>query len=158
MEAAWAGVVLMTLLIFPYRYKHVCLLGCFSCVWLFATPWTIAHKAPLSMGFFREEYWSGLPCHPPGDLPNPEMEPESHVSCIGRWVLYHSCPYRYIHVYKSMQKGCEKLHQIMYSQHERVYKNTSLNISYKTVKWILVLSYITLQRKWEIFTSASHND
>jgi len=35
------------------------------------TPWTVAHQAPLSMGFFRQEYWSGLPCPPPGDLPNP---------------------------------------------------------------------------------------
>ena len=38
------------------------------------------------------------------------MEAESHVSGIGKWVIYHSRPYRYIHVYNSMQKGCEKLH------------------------------------------------
>ena len=37
----------------------------------FGTPWTIAHQAPPSMGFSRQEYWSGLPCPPPGDLPNP---------------------------------------------------------------------------------------
>ena len=42
-----------------------------------ATPWTVAHQATLSMGFFRQEYWSGLPFSPPGDLPNPEMEPTS---------------------------------------------------------------------------------
>ena len=36
--------------------------------------WTVAHQAPLSMGFSRQEYWSGLPCPPPGDLPNPEIE------------------------------------------------------------------------------------
>ena len=49
-----------------------------SYVWLFATPWTVAaHQAPLSMGFSRQEYWSGLPCPPPGDLPNPGMEPRS---------------------------------------------------------------------------------
>ena len=41
------------------------------------TPWTIAHKAPLSMGFSRQEYWNGLPCPPPGDLPNPGIEPKS---------------------------------------------------------------------------------
>ena len=41
------------------------------------TPWTIAHQAPLSMGFFRQEYWSGLPCPPPGDLPDLGIEPES---------------------------------------------------------------------------------
>ena len=39
-----------------------------SRVQLFATPWTVAWQAPLSMGFFRQEYWSGLPFPPPGDL------------------------------------------------------------------------------------------
>ena len=41
------------------------------------TPWTVAHQAPLSMGFSRQGYWSGLPCPPPGDLPNPGIEPRS---------------------------------------------------------------------------------
>ena len=41
-----------------------------SVMFNFATPWTVACQAPLSMGFFRQEYWSGLPCHPPGDLPD----------------------------------------------------------------------------------------
>ena len=45
-----------------------------SCPTLNATPWTIAHQAPLSMGFFRQEYWSGLPCPALGDLPNPDIE------------------------------------------------------------------------------------
>ena len=40
-----------------------------------ATPWTVAHQAPLSSGFSRQEYWSGLPCPPPGDLLDPGMEP-----------------------------------------------------------------------------------
>ena len=53
------------------------LLSCFSHVRLFATPWTVACQAPLSMGFSRQEYWSGLPCPPPGDLPDPGIEPES---------------------------------------------------------------------------------
>ena len=44
---------------------------------LFATPWTVAHQAPLSMGFSRQEYWSGLPFLSPGDLPNTGMEPTS---------------------------------------------------------------------------------
>ena len=42
-----------------------------------ATPWTVALQAPLSMGFFRQEYWSGLPCPSPGNLPNPGIEPVS---------------------------------------------------------------------------------
>jgi len=47
-----------------------------SHVGLFATPWNIAHQAPLSMGFPRQEYWSGLPFPSPGDLSDPEIEPE----------------------------------------------------------------------------------
>ena len=46
-------------------------------IWLFATPWTVAHRTPLSMGFPRQEYWSGLPFPSPGDLPDPGIEPES---------------------------------------------------------------------------------
>ena len=46
----------------------------------FATPWTVARQAPLSMGFSRQEYWSGLPCPPPGDLPDPGIKPESLAS------------------------------------------------------------------------------
>ena len=48
-----------------------------SCVRLFVTPWTVAHQAPLSIGFSRQEYWSGLPFPSPGDLPDPEIEPGS---------------------------------------------------------------------------------
>ena len=51
-----------------------------SCVRFFMTPWTVALQAPLSMGFSRREYWSGLPCPPPGDIPNPGIEPESPVA------------------------------------------------------------------------------
>ena len=54
-----------------------CMLHSFSHVRLFATLWTIAYQAPLSMGFSRQEYWSGLPRPPPGDLPNPGIEPTS---------------------------------------------------------------------------------
>ena len=44
---------------------------------LFASQWIVAHKAPLSMGFYRQEYWNGLPCSLPGDLPHPGIEPRS---------------------------------------------------------------------------------
>ena len=54
-----------------------------SPVQLFAIPWTVAHQAPLSMGFSRQEYWSGLPFSPPGDLPDPGMEPEFPVLAGG---------------------------------------------------------------------------
>ena len=45
-----------------------------------ATPWTATRQAPLSMGFFRQEYWSGLPFPSPGDHPNPGIKPETPVS------------------------------------------------------------------------------
>ena len=64
----------------------------FSCVRFFATLWTIARQASLSMGFSRQEYCSGLPCPPPGDLLDPGIKPISlYISCIGRQVLYHWC-------------------------------------------------------------------
>ena len=60
----------------------------------FATLWTIARYAPLSMDFSKQEYWSGLPCPPPGDLPDPGIEPTSLMSpaLAGNyrgWLLYH---------------------------------------------------------------------
>ena len=51
-----------------------------SHVQLFASLRSVAHQAPLSMRLFRQEYWSGLPCPPPGDLPSPGMEPAYPVS------------------------------------------------------------------------------
>ena len=59
----------------------VCVLSRF---WFFATPWTVAHQDPLSMGFYRQEYWNGLPFPSLGD-PNPEIE----HSGTGRWIRYH---------------------------------------------------------------------
>ena len=56
---------------------HACMLSRFSHIRLFVTLWTVTHQAPLSMGFSRQEYWSGLPCSPPGDLPNPGIKPAS---------------------------------------------------------------------------------
>ena len=54
----------------------VCMLNCFSCVLLCASLWTVACQAPLSMGSSRQEYWHGLPCPSPGDLPDPPIEPK----------------------------------------------------------------------------------
>ena len=64
-----------------------------SRVRLFVTPWTVACQAPLSMGFSRQDCWNGLPCPPPGDLPDPGFKPTSYISCIGRWVFFfnHYC-------------------------------------------------------------------
>ena len=54
----------------------------FSCVRLFVTLWTIAHQAPLSIGFSRQEHWSGFPCPPPGDLPDPGIKLTSFMSPV----------------------------------------------------------------------------
>ena len=56
------------------------MLSHFSCVQLFVVLWTVACQAPLFLGFSRQEYWSGLPRPPSGDLTNPEIEPASLIS------------------------------------------------------------------------------
>ena len=53
---------------------YACMLSHLSCFWLCVILWTVACQAPLSMGFSRQEHWSGLPCLPPGDLPDPGTE------------------------------------------------------------------------------------
>ena len=62
-------------ILFIYFYIYVCVCESFSHVQLLVTPWTIAHQAPLSMEFSRQEYWSGLPFPSPGDLLNPGIDP-----------------------------------------------------------------------------------
>ena len=57
-----------------------CMLSHFSRVRLSVTLWTVARQAPLSMGFSRQEHWSGFPCPPRGDLPDPGTEPMSPLS------------------------------------------------------------------------------
>ena len=84
-----------------------CMLSCFSRVGLFMTLWTVTLQAPLSTGFSREEYQSGLPCPPPGNLPDPGIEPSvlmspklvggffptsttwEALSLITQWSLWH---------------------------------------------------------------------
>ena len=70
--------------IYKFTETRCCpVLSCFIRAWLFVTPWAVARQSPLSMGFSSQEYCSGLPCPPPGDLPDPGMEPASLVSCCG---------------------------------------------------------------------------
>ena len=68
-----------------FHWIQECLCACvLSRVWLFATPWTAAHQAPLSMEFSRQEYWSGLPFLLAGDLPDPGIQPIS-LALAGRF-------------------------------------------------------------------------
>ena len=78
------------------------MLICFRCVQLFVTLRTVAHQAPLSMGFSRQEYWSGLPSPSPGDLPNPGIKPTSltRPALAGRFFITSGKPkYISIHIY-----------------------------------------------------------
>ena len=68
-----------------------CVLG-LSHVQLFGTPWTVAHRGPLSMEFARQDYWSGLPFPSPGDLPNPGSEPESLASPALAGIFFTTTP------------------------------------------------------------------
>ena len=61
----------------PTSCPHACVLSHFSQAPLFLTLWTVAHQTPLSVGSSGQEYWHGLPCPPPGDLPNPGIKPAS---------------------------------------------------------------------------------
>ena len=64
--------------------SHACMISHFSCVQFFVTLWTVVCQTPLPLGFSQQEYLSGLPFPPPGDLPDPGIEP-THVSCLLRW-------------------------------------------------------------------------
>ena len=85
---------------------HACMLSHFSHIRLFATLWTVMHQAPLSMEFSRQEYWSGLPCSPPGDLPNPGIEPASptllHWQVDSLPLSHHEAPQSVMLVFKSL--------------------------------------------------------
>ena len=68
-------IVVKNILLLLSHFSHVC---------LFVTPWTVARQVPLSMGFLsRQEYWSGLPFLPPGDLLDPEIKP--HLFALLHW-------------------------------------------------------------------------
>ena len=67
---AWVSAVSWV----PY-YVRACVLFCFICVWLFAAPWTVAPRLLCPWGFSRQEHWSVFPCTPPGDHPDPGIEP-----------------------------------------------------------------------------------
>ena len=98
---------------------HECYL--FSHIRLFAIPWTVAHQAPLSMEFFRQGYWKGLPFPPPGVIPELGIEPESPalhadsfpVESLGKLAII---PTKMIHVCMGhFERGCNYLHYLHHS-------------------------------------------
>ena len=96
-EASFGGSVPPMEAVNPRKEKAVCyikvqacMLSHFSCIQLFATPWTVALQAPLPTGFSRQEHWSGLSCSPPAHLADPGIKSASLMShWIYWWVLYH---------------------------------------------------------------------
>ena len=92
------------------QVSHVCVLSLFQSCLLFATLWAVAWKTPLTVGFSRQEYWNGLPCSSPRDLPNPGIEPVSlatpalaggFFATSANWEAYiyiYIYTYIYIHV------------------------------------------------------------
>ena len=81
-----------------HKAKGVCLSVClsvwnhFSCVWLYATSWTVSLRTPLFLGFSRQENQRGLPCPPPGDLSDPGIEPMFLMSpaLAGRFFMFRT--------------------------------------------------------------------
>ena len=87
---------------FPFmQVLHMCMLSHLGCVWLFAVLWMVPCQAPLSMGFSRQEHWSGLPCPPSGDLPEAGIELLSPASpALGGGFFTTSTTWE-THTYKS---------------------------------------------------------
>ena len=87
-----------------------------SCLTL-ATPWTVTHQAPLSMGFSRHEYWSALPCPSPGNLPDPGMEPVSPVApalqADSLPLSYRRSPQIIVYSHKEVLCSCNKNKQCL---------------------------------------------
>ena len=74
-----------------FLISPLCILSHFSCVQLCVTLWTVARQAPLSMEFSRQQYWNGLPCPSPGDLPDPGIEPASLTSPALAGKFFNTC-------------------------------------------------------------------
>jgi len=120
----------MYMCVYVYMSMCVCIYVCVHACWFVlvvsdsASLWTIAHQTPLSMGFSRQEYWSGLPCPPPGNLPDPVIKPTSlcllyrqvcslplappgnpMYTCVYVRIGVHVCVYVHVYMYKCVYMG-----------------------------------------------------
>ena len=138
------------------KNKHAHVLSCFSRVWLFVTPWSVALQAPLYKRFFRQEYWSGMPYSPSGDLRNPRIESASLMSpaLAGRlfttsakhsyqsWLLWSNITFfsqPHSNISLKMYYTCLTFPNGLYSSHEdRAYPST-LSL------YLHITQYIALQ-------------
>ena len=103
----WTINYIVTVLTVKVKVKSL------SCVQLFATPWTVAHQALPSVGFSRQEYWSGLPFPSPGDLPYPGIEPGSPA--LQADTLTAELPEEYILLYTVILWLCQDIQHIGHS-------------------------------------------
>ena len=111
-----------------------------SCVRPFATPWTVAHQAPLSMGFSRQEYWSGLPFPSPGNLPNPGTEPRSPA--LQADALTSEPPGKSISPNILIGSHCYEY---------LLYRNSNLSFSY--FRWSPLCKYVSRSTEWLSWTN-----
>ena len=109
------------------------MLSFFSRVWLFATPWTGAHQAPLSMKFSRQGEWSGLPFPSSGDLPTQRGNLCLCLPCIGRQVLYQQCHLVFV-TFMTIVKD------------QLFFPNLSCFLLLKTVKWKGVIKLFSFNK------------
>ena len=116
----------------------------FHHVQLFGTPWPVACPTPLSMGFSRQEYWSGLPFPSPGNLPDPGIKPTSPFSCIGRQILYHCATWE-VQFPVALRIKCKHIHMVS--------EALLLFISWNSSFSILLTA---LQPHWPCFRSLNH--
>ena len=112
-----------------------------SRVRLLATPWTVVYQVPPSMGFFRQEYWSGLPFASPGDLPNPGIEPRSPA--LQADGLQSEAPAQIVHSQGSLLRiptrllSCPVLHSISAAHSE-------FSASFESICLTMLLDYYLL--------------
>ena len=140
---------------------RVCALSRFSYVWLCVTLWTRAHQAPLSMGFSRQEYWSGLLCHLPGDLPEPGLEltsltsPALQVGSLllvppGKPGLENMCTYM-MNVEKAMAPHSSTLAWTIPWTEEpvRLQSMGSLRVGHDWATSLWLFTFMHWRRKWQ---------
>ena len=145
MHAEWKlGLSFIINKITKWSPCRACMLTCFSCFWLFVMLWTVVCQAPLSMGFSRQEYWSGLPCPPPGESSWPrDWSHISYLPFVNRWILYHFTLFTTFQGHWETPVSLASL--LKYSTHYSLYlSNPSVSKSKGTI-WV---TCILLQKNW----------
>ena len=127
-----------------HAYTFTCMLTHFSHVQLYVTLWAVTHQALLSMGFSRQEYWSGLPCLLSGDLSDPGIKPTSLMSpaLAGRFFTINATSEAPIHVYSRLNLIVNFLISIWFLHFQwnlmhLVSERNSLNVCYYLLKLYL---------------------